>query len=382
MKYLYIFANAFTALTGGDRHFIELARRWEGLDEVDLYLVIPKSAVGFCNRENLQIKSLIIPPGDIKRLGIAITYILRTLIGLFKLPKFGKDIIAYSASDCFPDILPALFSKLFNRKSKWVACSFHLVQHYSKRQGNRIRNIISYFAQRISIFILRLADLVIVDNSGLKLELRMLGINDKKIFVSSMGVDKSYIDSIKKGEVLYDGCFVGRLHPAKGIFDLINIWHSVLKKKKDARLAVIGKVDKDIIGILEQKMRELGINNSIDLLGFLEEGKMYEVIKASKIFVFPSHEEGWGIAIAEAMACGLPAVIYDLPALREVFPKGAVRIDFGNIDRFAEEIALLLSDAARYSFLKKEAFEIAGRYTWDNVACKEWERICGIYKTV
>ena len=38
------------------------------------------------------------------------------------------------------------------------------------------------------------------------------------------------------------------------------------------------------------------------------------VVKSVLVFVFPSHEEGWGIAICEAMACGLAVVAYDLPA--------------------------------------------------------------------
>ena len=43
-------------------------------------------------------------------------------------------------------------------------------------------------------------------------------------------------------------------------------------------------------------------------------------MKSSKLFIFPSYEEGWGISITEAMACGLAVVCYDLKAY-DVFGK-------------------------------------------------------------
>lgn len=378
MKYLYILANAFTALTGGDRHFIEIAKRRKGVDGLNIVLMIPESAKEVCDKEGVHADYMIIPPKNTKRLGIVLTYILRTLFALIKVPKFKKDILVYSSSDCLPDVLPALFAKFLNKNTKWISCSFHLVPHYSRRQGSRIKNILSYYAQRLSIFFIKMANLVIVDNSIIKNELKNMGISEENIFISSMGVDKVYIDSVKEEGRICDGCFVGRLHPAKGIFDLISIWHMVTRKRDGARLAIVGKGDKDIIDRLNGKIKDLGMFNNIDLLGFLEKDDMFRIIKSSKVFIFPSHEEGWGIAIAEAMACGLPAVIYDLPALKEVFPVGAIRVRLGDIDSFSDAVVSLLTDSQRYNKLQLETREIANRYSWDNVARREWEEICRI----
>lgn len=379
MKYIYIMANAFTALTGGDRHFIEIAKRWQGIDRAEVTLVIPKFAEEICNKEGLYANCIIIPPNAIEKLGIALTYILRTIFALIKIPKFEKETIVYSASDSLPDVFPSLIVKMLNRNAGWIACSFHLVPHYSKRQGSRIRNILSFYAQRFSICIMRFADLVVVDNSILKNELENMGMSGKRIFVSSMGVDKGYIDGIEKGNCLYDGCFVGRLHPAKGIFDLVNIWNEVVKKKKESRLVIIGKGDKDIVEELNGKINDFGLGKNIDLLGFLSNQDMFKVIKRSRIFVFPSHEEGWGIAIAEAMAAGLPVITYDLPALKEVFPRGTVKIELGNILNFAEEIISLLGNKERYEELQKEAIGIAASHDWDSVADKELGEILRIF---
>lgn len=379
MKYLYIIANAFTALTGGDRHFIEISKRWQKIDRLKITLVIPWAAKDVCIKEGLDANCIIIPPKDVKKLGIIPTYILRAIFALVKVPKFNKDVIVYSASDCLPDVLPALFTKLLNKNSKWIACSFHLVQHYSRRQGQKVKNIISYYMQRFSIFIVKLADLVIVDNSILKRELNRMGIKEQRIFISSMGIDRNYIDNIKKEDYRYDGCFVGRLHPAKGIFDLINIWSEVVKQKKDAKLSIIGKGDKDIIDKLSEKIKYYSLEKNIDLPGFLDKEGMFKVIKGSRVFIFPSHEEGWGIAIAEAMACGLPVVIYDLPALREVFPQGVIRVRIGDIRKFADETVSLLNNFERYKRLQTEGCEIANRYSWDNVAKKELVEILKLY---
>jgi glycosyltransferase involved in cell wall biosynthesis len=53
--------------------------------------------------------------------------------------------------------------------------------------------------------------------------------------------------------------------------------------------------------------------------------------------VAPSFEEGFEMAILEALASGTPAVTWDLPVYREVFPKGLKRIPVGDVDSFASK---------------------------------------------
>lgn len=70
---------------------------------------------------------------------------------------------------------------------------------------------------------------------------------------------------------------------------------------------------------------DLFMDNHITMLESVPDDYLYSLLKSSKVFVFPSHEEGWGIAVCEAMAAGLPIVAYDLAPFREFFPRHGAR---------------------------------------------------------
>lgn len=61
------------------------------------------------------------------------------------------------------------------------------------------------------------------------------------------------------------------------------------------------------------------LEHNILIYGRCSDVKLYSLLKSSKVFIFPSFFEGWGIVVAEALACGLPVVAYDIPAIRENF---------------------------------------------------------------
>ncbi|EQD71146.1 glycosyl transferase group 1, partial [mine drainage metagenome] len=57
-----------------------------------------------------------------------------------------------------------------------------------------------------------------------------------------------------------------------------------------------------------------GLTGAITLFGHLSEEAKQDLLSASKLFVFPSYEEGWSLAVMEAAAYGCVPVVYDLPA--------------------------------------------------------------------
>jgi len=143
------------------------------------------------------------------------------------------------------------------------------------------------------------------------------GMTRERITVVGNGVDVAYINSIKANEKTYDGVFVGRIARDKGIFDLIEAWKDVVEGRRDAKLLIIGSgpdssaVNHEITGSKTE--------GSIIAVGRCTDDEMCRLIKSSRVFVFPSRFEGWGMAVADALACGLPVVCYDIPAIREVF---------------------------------------------------------------
>jgi phosphatidylinositol alpha-mannosyltransferase len=111
----------------------------------------------------------------------------------------------------------------------------------------------------------------------------------------------------------YDACFVGRLDPRKGVKDLLSLWRMIVDRMPKAKLALVGE---DRLGVMEL-VRSYCLDGNVSYLGTLSDKKMYEVIKNSRVFVTLSTSEGWGIAIAEALACGVPVVCYRIVTLYE-----------------------------------------------------------------
>lgn len=168
---------------------------------------------------------------------------------------------------------------------------------------------------------------------------------------------------------------MGRLIPSKGIFDLAEIWKLVVEKSPKTRLAVIGTGEEVMKDRLKELIRKNSLDNNIELLGFLPKREVIRVLKSARVFLFPSWEEGWGISVAEAMACGLPVVAYDLPVYKEIFSSGITKVPLGATGQFADEVIQLLSDKELLVKMGQDALSQSSVYDWDIVAKQEFETL-------
>lgn len=359
------FMNAYSqGKSGGDMVFIEIAKRIKEYDKIIVTSLLGKD---LCQKSGLRGKYLI-TTSELEFRNVILTYFKRTLKALFLKFKIREKDIFLGTSDFLPDVLPIFWLKMKKKKAKWVQHIFHLIP--SSR-------LIPFFAQKLSLLLIkRFADLIIVDNSFLRNDLVKLGFAPRKIFINYPGIDLKYLKSVRpKTSAKYDGIFMAQLRQSKGIFDLIRIWRLVCKRKPGARLGIIGKGDKKIIRKMKREIKFASMGGNINLLGYLENDRAFSTIKASKIFVFPSHEEGFGIAPLEAQALGLPVVAWNLPVFKEVFKKGMVKVDVGNLKRFADEVIRVLTDKRFYQELSEKAINNASQYDWCKVARRELELI-------
>ena len=69
----------------------------------------------------------------------------------------------------------------------------------------------------------------------------------------------------------------------------------------------------------KKQIKENNLMNNILYIGVLSHEEVYELLKKSLVFCFSSHMERAGIAVAEAMYCGLPVIAWKIPAIQELF---------------------------------------------------------------
>lgn len=102
-----------------------------------------------------------------------------------------------------------------------------------------------------------------------------------------------------------------------------------------------------------------------------EVGKWFAVADA---LVYPSLNEGWGLAILEAMAVGIPVVASDLPVVREfATPDDAVLVPPGDASAFADAMVTVMSDQELRTRLQRRGPLVARRYTWDDLVIRQIE---------
>jgi len=119
----------------------------------------------------------------------------------------------------------------------------------------------------------------------------------------------------------------------------------------------------------------LGLAENIKLTGFVDEEEKYKFLNQSKVFVFPSYEEGWGMAVAEALASRLPVVAYDLPSYREVFPEAFLTVKVGDTEAMAQAILNLLQNESDRRSWREKGYNVVQRYDLDKIAKEQWEII-------
>jgi glycosyltransferase involved in cell wall biosynthesis len=118
--------------------------------------------------------------------------------------------------------------------------------------------------------------------------------------------------------------FMGRLHPVKGCDLLIEAFAKVLAKDPDWHLVMAGPDEVGLQSKLSSLAEQLKVADRITWAGMIRGDVKWGAFRASEIFVLPSHQENFGMVVAEALACRVPVLISDKVNIwREIERDGA-----------------------------------------------------------
>ncbi len=109
---------------------------------------------------------------------------------------------------------------------------------------------------------------------------------------------------------------VGNLRKEKNQSEILKVALELKRRGLDFEVEIVG--DGPLGDMLASEIAQKGLRNEVKLMGRRDD--VHELLLTSDIFLFTSKSEGFGVAIIEAMAAGLPCVVYDLPVLRELDP--------------------------------------------------------------
>jgi len=160
--------------------------------------------------------------------------------------------------------------------------------------------------------------------------------------------------------------FFGGLKARKNLRLLLDIWPLVTAAQPAARLVIAG--GGGMLDALRARAGSLGILESVRFTGYVAEDEKPAYFNAADVFVFPSAMEGFGLAVAEAMASGLPVVVSNRGSLPElvVHGEGGFVCDPATPASFADALRTLLADVgARRKFGAANADRVERLFRWD-----------------
>ena len=237
------------------------------------------------------------------------------------------------------------------------------------------------FRNRVIGWVCRRLDAVVVTSKFSKNQVcTRFGLAQDSVFVTYGGVtrfDANLSKEDAKRSLGVEGktvlAFLGSLTERKNPEGLLEIFHRVAKKSPGAVLMICGSEPKPegLTQRLKQKSESLGLSDRVVFTGWIDNAKKAQIYRAADLFVFPSHLEGFGLAVVEAMIQGVPAVVSDRGSLPEIVQDaqtGFVR-DPDDPEGFADAVLDLVTDSkTREQMGRRAATQVAQRFGWNRCA--------------
>ena len=169
--------------------------------------------------------------------------------------------------------------------------------------------------------------------------------------------------------------FLGRITMQKGPEYVVEAAVKVLQKCHNVRFVMAGSGDMmdQMIALAAKR----GIADRFHFTGFLRGRQVYEMLKASDVYIMPSVSEPFGISPLEAMQMGVPSIISKQSGCAEIL-NNVIKTDYWDIDAMADAIHSIISYPAMYESLKNEGLEEMKGITWE----KAGQKVIDIYNQV
>ncbi len=153
----------------------------------------------------------------------------------------------------------------------------------------------------------------------------------------------------------WDVAFMGRLEPMKGVDVFPEMLEILRKHRPEMRMVMTG--EGSLHNRLLSELASRRVDDMVDYLGVVDARMVPEIINQSKIFLYPSREEPFGLSILEAMACGVPVITANVYGPSEIVASGedGLTITPGNPLIMADAIDLLLTDSALYEKIRQNS---------------------------
>ena len=146
-------------------------------------------------------------------------------------------------------------------------------------------------------------------------------------------------------------------------------------ERAESPLVMVGGGWKGGLEAARSLTARLGVADNVQFLGWVDDAWLAPLYRNARAFVLASREETFGRCVIEAMACGTPCVVNDMPIMREVTGGHAVLVRFADTAAAGQALQTLLADEGTRARLRSEGIAWAKQFSFDRLAAERIEAI-------
>ena len=194
---------------------------------------------------------------------------------------------------------------------------------------------------------------------------------------------KTFIDRFPRARGRRQLLFLGRLHEKKGIDRIIDVLPLLVRAHPEVLLTIAGGGTPAFEERLKETVRVRGLDESVMFTGRLAGAEKWGAYASAEMFLLPSRQENFAIAVAEAMHMGRPVIISDKVNIWTLVARANAGLVLHDEERIAAELGDSMADLLRDSGRSRMMGQLAQAYARDNLT---WagaaKRILACYQEV
>jgi glycosyltransferase involved in cell wall biosynthesis len=222
-----------------------------------------------------------------------------------------------------------------------------------------------------------LADYISIPSSFVKKTFIDNGVPEEKLIVNPYGVDLQQFKQIKKDDNIFRVIYAGGLTFHKGSHYLLQAFSEL--NLPNSELWHLGSISNEMEPFIEQYS-----NENIKFLGHKPQNELYKYYSQGSVFVFPSLQDGFGMVILQAMACGLPLICTTNTGGGDLITKDGVEgfvIPVRDVNAIKEKILYLYNNPNICKEMGEKAKKrVENNFTWDDYGDRYIENLRGVLK--
>jgi glycosyltransferase involved in cell wall biosynthesis len=160
---------------------------------------------------------------------------------------------------------------------------------------------------------------------------------------------------------------VSTLHPHKNLERLLRVFAEFRQRHAEFRLVIAGLRGFES-NLLERTRTSLELEDGVEMTGWIERERLYELFAKARAFVYPSMFEGFGMPVLEALAAGIPAACSRIEPLASLAGNAAVLFDPKDDAEMLDALTRIVCDEGLRQELSRRGPERAKEFSWEKSA--------------